>query len=227
MAGQDGPDPSARRTRPQPRGLPPVTALTWCRVQVFKNRTRQGKSAWTLKVCAATCQAERINPRRLEVTVYVDLMRPSAFRTSVSKMAAKGTLTPEQATAYEARAEHIQQLGEAEPGRVALLGHVGRKAQGLGTVRFPGQLVSFLMPPGLMPGPVCHVVIGEEDFVVREFHRLDSEGHDRDPQAARWVGYHDPAGPMPAQGAGTRLRRHPPQLSLARLCCGWPGAWRR
>jgi hypothetical protein len=195
VADPDGPDPAARRTRPQPRGLPPAAALTWCRVQVFRNRrTRQGKSAWTLKLCAATCPAERINPRRPEVTVYVDLMRPAAFRASVAKMATKGTLTPEQATAYESAAEHIQRLGEAEPGRVALLGHVGRKAQGLGTVRFAGQLVSFLMPPGPDAGPVCHVVIGEGDFVVGEFHRLDSEGHDRDPQAARWVGYHDPAG---------------------------------
>jgi hypothetical protein len=103
-------------------------------------------------------------------------------------------MTPEQVTAYEARAEHIQRLGEAEPGRVALLGHVGRKAQGLGTMRFPGQLVSFLMSPGPDAVPVCLVEIGEEEFAVEEFYKLDGEGHDRDPRAARWVGYHDPAG---------------------------------
>jgi hypothetical protein len=172
-------------------GLPAAAQITWLRAQVFVNRSRRGKSAYTLKLEATTRPLAAIDTRRAEARVYADLQTPAGFRASVARMAQQGRLDPAQQARYH-EAIAVAEAVNAEGERRAWLGHLGIKARGKGTLQFPGQLAYFELTTPALADPHCVLLLGPECLHLGPFLALDEL---RDvPGAARWVGYYDPVG---------------------------------
>ena len=168
------------------RGLPEIASLTWLKVQMWDNGVARGRTRYNVKLTATDKEPRFIDRKEGNIERFAAMSTLKQFKANTSRKKDMNTderRIVDQCISLAHEINICRSAGEPE----ALIGFVSLKFRGLGTHRYPGQLIIIQWNKNEDSWePTAYIIHGEDHISVVLPYRADIDGRDED--ASDWCG---------------------------------------